>query len=425
MTDGAGPLARFRQDLVPPPGHVRTLCVSNLAKTVGHGIFVAVGVLFFTRSIGIPAEQVGLALSIGAAVGMCASIPAGRLAEVVGPRNTTISFLLLLGLFVCAYAFVESFSVLVVVASLALLAESAADSARGALVAGLIPPEERVRSMAFMRSTANIGLSLGAASGAIALFFDTRFAYMALLLGAGVMFLLAGIAYAKVPLVAAVAKERTDGEPVWLVLRDAPYAVFAVLNMILIMNWPVVTVALPIWVSAEVGAPVWVYSVILLVNTVMVILLQVRVSRGASTISGGALAMRRAGLLLAVSCTLFAVSGVLSVWGAVAVLLAAAVVHAFGEMLHGAGAWSLAFGLAPEHAMGQYQGVYTMSLQLGTVATPVLATSLVIGLGGVGWLVFGLLFLMAGLTSPAVARWGERTGRPALTASEAPTDPSP
>ncbi|MGW5878731.1 MFS transporter [Nocardiopsis terrae] len=421
MTDGAGPVARFLQDLVPPPGHVRTLCLSNLAKTIGHGIFVAVGVLFFTRTIGIPAEQVGLALSIGAAIGMCASIPAGRLAEVAGPRNTTVGFLALLGLFVCAYAFVGSFPMLVVAASLALLAESAADSARGALVAGLIPPEERVRSMAFMRSTANVGLSLGAASGAVALLFDTRFAYMALLLAAGAMFLLAGFAYLKVPQVAAVAKGRTDSEPVWPVLRDAPYAVFSVLNMILIMNWPVVTVALPIWVSVEVGAPVWVYSMILVVNTVMVILLQVRMSRGADTISGGARAMRRAGLFLAASCTLFAVSGVLPVWVAVAALLVAAAVHAFGEMLHGAGAWSLAFGLAPEHAMGQYQGVYTMSLQLGTVATPVLATSLVIGLGGAGWVVFALLFLAAGLASPAVARWGERTRRPVPITPEAPT----
>lgn len=412
MPDGAGPIMRFVRDVVPPSGHVRTLCVSNLAKTVGHGIFVAVGVLYFTRTVGIPAEQVGMALSIGAAVGMAAGIPAGRLAETVGPRNTTVAFLLLLGVFTCAYAFVESFAMLVLAASCALLAESAADSARGALVAGLIPPDERVRSMAYMRSTANVGLSLGSGVGAVALLLDTRTAYIALLLGAGAMFLTAGVAYLRVPQVAAVARERTDDGPTWLVLRDGPYAVFAVLNTVLIMNWPVVTVALPVWVAVETGAPVWVYSAILVVNTVMVVLLQVRMSRGADDIAGGGRAMRRAGLLLAASCAFFALSGVLPVWAAVVVLLAAAAVHAVGEMLHGAGSWSLAFGLAPEKAMGQYQGVYTMSIQLGTVATPVLATALVVGLGWIGWIVFGLLFLAAGAASPAVGRWGERTREP-------------
>ncbi|WP_046468247.1 MFS transporter [Allosalinactinospora lopnorensis] len=400
----------FIRELVPPPGHVRTLCASNLAKTVGHGIFVSVGVLFFTRTVGIPAGQVGLALTIGAAVGMFASVPAGRLADLTGPRNTTVGFLLLLGVFVCAYGFVGSFPALVVAASLALLAESATDAARGALIAGLIPSEERVRAWAYLRSTANIGLSLGAGAGAVGLVFDTRLAYVGLLMGAGAMFLTAGFAYLRVPQVPPAPKVE-DG-PTWVVLRDLPYATMALLNTVLIMNWPVVTVALPVWIADRTEAPVWVFSAVLMINTAMVVFLQVRMSRGAGTVDGGARAMRRSGVLLAVSCALFAVTAGLPAWAAGLLLLAAGVVHVFGEMLHGAGSWSLGYGLAPEHAMGQYQGLFTMSIQLGTVATPVLATALIVGLGWSGWLVFALLFLVAGAAAPPVARWARQTRRP-------------
>ncbi|MGX2993986.1 MFS transporter [Streptomyces sp. JNUCC 64] len=394
-------------DIIPPPGIVRTLCLSNFAKTAGHGILMAVSVLFFTRTVGIPAEQVGLALSIGAAMGMAASIPAGRLADVIGPRNTTVGFLLLLGVFVGAYAFVESFTALVVVTSLALMAESSTDAARGALIAGLIPQEERVRAWSYMRAVSNLGVTLGAGAGAVALWFDDRPAYIGLLVAGGVMFLIAGAAYLTVPPVAPVPKERTG--PAWVVLRDLPYAAVALLNSVLVMNVAILTVALPIWITGHTDAPKWLYSIILILNTIVVVTCQVRASKGSETVPGGARTLRRCGVLLAVCCALFALAADRPVWIAVVALLAGALVHVVGEMLYSAGSWSLAFGLAPDHAQGQYQGMFGMSTQLGSMVTPALATLLIVKLGWPAWIVFAALLLAAGLAAPAVASWAERT----------------
>lgn len=397
----------FLDDIVPPPGIVRTLCLSNFAKTAGHGVLMAVSVLFFTRTVGIPAEQVGLALSIGAAMAMAASIPAGRLADALGPRNTTVGFLLLLGVFVGAYAFVESFAALVVVTSLALMAESSTDAARGALIAGLIPQEERVRAWSYMRAVSNLGVTLGAAAGAVALWFDNRPAYIGLLIAGGVMFLIAGAAYTTVPSVAPVPKESSG--PKWVVLRDLPYAAVALLNSVLVMNVAILTVALPIWITGHTNAPKWLYSLILILNTIMVVLFQVRAGKGSENIRGGARTLRRCGVFLAVCCGLFALAADRPVWVAVTALLAGAVVHVIGEMLYSAGSWSLAFGLAPDHAQGQYQGMFGMSTQLGSMVTPALATLLIVRLGWPAWIVFAALLLAAGLAAPAVASWAERT----------------
>lgn len=411
----------FLRDLIPPAGPVRVLAVSNLAKTAAHGILMAVSVLFFTRTVGIAPNEVGLALTLGAAFGMCASIPAGRMADVLGARNTTVGFLCLLGVFVCGYPLVGGFWGLLLVVSLALMAESATDAARGALVAGLVPAGERVRAWSYLRSVANLGVSLGAVAGGVALKFDNRQAYVSLLAVAGALFVLAGLAYLRVPKVAPV-RAAADGSSPWIVLRDRPYAVVALLNSILIMNSGILIVALPIWIADRTDAPPLVYSAILVVNTLCVVLFQVRASRGSEHVPGGARALRRSGVLLAVCCAVFALAAGQPAWLAVVILLAGALVHVAGELLYSAGSWSLAFGLAPDHAQGQYQGLFAMSTQLGSMVTPVAATTLIIGLGWPGWLGFALLLLGAGLAAPPVASWAQRTRHSYLTGPIPPAE---
>lgn len=406
----------FLRDLIPPAGLIRVLCLSNLGKTAAHGIILTVSVLFFTRSVDIPAHEVGLALTLGAAVGMCVSVPAGRTADLLGPRNTTVAFLCLLGLFVSGYVLVSEFWSLLAVSVLALSAEPAANAARGALLAALIPADERVRALSYMRSVSNLGISFGAVAGGAGLYFDTRLAYDALLLAASALFVCAGLAFLRVPQVTPVSGP-DRGSP-WGVLRDRPYVAVSLVNSVLITNHGILIVALPIWIVDRTNAPVSLYSGILLLNTLSVVLFQVRVSRGSEDVPGGARALRRSGVLLACCCALFALATGRSAWLAVVFLLAGAIVHVLGEMLYSAGAWSLAFGLAPEHAQGQYQGLFEMSTQLGSVITPVAATTLILGLGWPGWLFFAAILLAAGLSAQPAARWAQRTGvrvRPQVT----------
>ncbi|MBB5829930.1 MFS transporter [Micromonospora carbonacea] len=407
-------------ELVPPAGVVRVVSLSNLAKTAAHGIIMSVSVLYFTTSIGISATRVGLALTIGAAVGMLVAVPAGHAADIFGPRNATVLAMLALGLVTCGYAFATSFWWLTAVACLVLAGESATDASRGALVAGVVPPEERVRAWSYFRAVANLGVTLGAVIGGIGLYFDSQAGYRALLLLAGALFAVAGLAYLRVPVVPPT--RNTEAQPSLVVLRDRPYAAFVVLNALLVMNGPLLTVALPIWIAQRTEAPTAIYPVILVINTICVVLLQVRVSRGAERLDGGAWAWQRAGLVLAACCVLFALAGGLPVWAAVAALLAGALVHVLGEMLHSSGAWSLAYGLAPEGSHGQYQGLFGMSTQLGSTITPFAATVLIIGFGWSGWLVFGAVMCAAGLLAPVVVRAARKD--PTRSGFSAPDEPA-
>ncbi|MGW4476041.1 MFS transporter [Nonomuraea sp. NPDC004354] len=400
----------FLRDIIPPAGIIRLLALSNLAKTTAHGIVMTISVLYFTRVIGIAPERVGLALTIGAAVGMWAGVPAGRLADVRGARQVTIVLLVLLGVAACGYALVTGFPGLLGATVVVLGAESAAHAARGALLGGLLPSGERSRALAHMRSTANIGVALGALAGGLGLLLDTHAAYLTLILVAGALFAASGLAFLRVPAVPAVPS--TGDGPRWTVLRDLPYAAVALVNSVLVLSDAVLIVAMPVWISTHTTAPPAFFTVLLLVNTVTVILFQVRVSRGSEDVAGGARAWRRAGLALAACCAISAISAGQPLWAACGILLAGTLVHVLGEMLHSAGAWSLSYGLAPDGAQGQYQGLFETSTQLGTVLAPLAITTVLAALGGAGWIIWGAVFLAAAIVAQPLTRWAERTRKP-------------
>lgn len=413
----------FLRHLVPPPGPIRVLAASNLLRTTGNGMLLSVSVLFFTRSVGISPKGVGLGLTVAAALGMLTSLPAGHASDVLGARNTATIFVALQGVMIFGYAVVGGFAAFLVAASLVVMAESAAEASRGALVAQVIPPGSRVRARAYLRSVTNIGVSLGAIFGGIALHQDTRSMYVILLVTSGVLFVLAGLIYQVLPATAPVA--RSEDGPRWVVLRDRPFLVIALINAVLVTNGGLLTIALPIWIAERTEAPMSVFSAIILINTIMVVLFQVRASRGAEDVMGGARALRRSGILLAVCCALFALaSGEAPVW-AVLLLASGALAHVLGELLYSAGSWALAYELAPEHAQGQYQGLFSMTVKLSSTVTPAATTILIIGLGWAGWAIFAAALLAAGLAAPPVARWAART-RPqsAATAAAEPDESS-
>lgn len=402
----------FLRHLVPGRGPIRILAASSLARTIGNGVLISVTVLFFTRSVGLPAQQVGLGMTIAAALGMLASVPAGHAADVLGARKAAVVFVGLQGLTICGYALVGGFLGFVIACTLVISAQSAGDAARGALVAGVVQGKERVRARAYLRSITNVGISIGAVAGGVALHLDSRTGYVSLLMVCGVLYVVAGAIFLLLPPVPPV--EQPDDGPRWVVLRDRPFVAVSLLNAVLVMNGGILTVALPIWIAERTNAPTWVYSGVLILNTVMVVLFQVRASRSSEDVAGGARALQRCGILLAACCLVFAMAAGQPPWVAVVVLAVGALVHVLGELLYSAGSWALSYELAPEHGHGQYQGVFGMSTQLGSMVTPVAATTLIIGLGWPGWVVFAAVLLAAGLAAPSVARWAERSRTPAL-----------
>ncbi|GAA3828329.1 MFS transporter [Sphaerisporangium flaviroseum] len=400
--------------ILPPAGPPRVLAFAQLANSVGDGAFYATSALFFTRVVGLSPTQVGLGLTVAWFTGMLAGVPLGHLADRFGPRRTSVVLAVATAATLAGFLVVRSYPLFLLVACLYAVGQGGLTSSRQALLAGLVDPDQRTAIRASLQSTLNAGLAVGAGLGALALTADTATAYLAVFAMDAAAFLAAALVLRRLPEVRAVAPAPVPTGPPLAVLRDRPYAVLTLLNAIMYLNMPLLSLGLPLWIAQETDAPPAMSAVVLVVNMLTVVAFQVRVARRVTDRRSATRVAGRAGLLMLVACAVFALSGGhLGPVPAIAILLVAAAIQVFGEMMQGAAAWELGFGLAPADKQGQYQGLFGMGPQIARMLGPVLLTTLLLGVGIAGWLVLGGLFLAAGLLVAPVVRWAERTRGPA------------
>ena len=394
-------------------GAARVLAVATLVNTFGNGLFYTSSVLFFTRVLHLSATQVGVGLSVAGVCGMLAGIPFGHLADRRGPREVLVALMLATGAVMAAYAVVGRFWAFLLVACLATLLDGGARAVRQALVASVGAPEDRVRTRAYLRSLTNVGIGLGSLVAGVAIHVDTRPAYLALVLGNAATYWLAAGVLTRLPAVAPAPRESGPRLPV---LRDRPYLVLAALNGVLSMHFSMIEIALPLWVVNDTSAPRWTVALVFGLNTLVVALFQVRASAGTDDVARSAAAVRTSGVLIAVACLLFAAAGHRAAWVSTVLLVVAALVHVVGEMRQSAGGWGIAFGLAPDHLQGQYQGLNMSAFGMASALAPIVMTTAV-SAGVAGWAVLAVVFLGSAAVQVPLASWalGHRP-EPALEA---------
>ena len=399
-------MTRLARLLPADPGE-RALTLANLVNTTGTGVFIGVSAIFFSQSAGLSGVQVGLGLTVAGVFGLLAGVPAGHLADVRGPRNLLAALAIAEGAAVALYPLARGFAEFVLIASVVTTLDRSSLAVRNALIASIGAPERRTELRAYLRVVTNLGITIGAPLGGVALAFDTRPAYVTVVLFDAVTFVVAGLLVLRIPAVAP--RPHQQGEPRLGVLRDRPFVAVTVAHAVLALHFTLLDVAVPLWVVRHTDAPKWVVGALLLVNTVTIVALQVRLTRPVVTPRDGAKALRLAGLLLLAACLVFAASGRGSATVAVALLVAATLVGAFGEMFQSAGGWAASYGLAPDRHVGQYQGFFSTGMAASSMAGPALLTALCVTWGPPGWVVAGLLFLGAGLVLTPLIGWAERS----------------
>ncbi|MGW0028404.1 MFS transporter [Streptomyces sp. NPDC003314] len=387
----------------------RALVVAQFVNAVGDGAFYVSSALYFTRIVGLSAPQIGAGLAVAWAVGSVAGVPLGHLADRRGPRGTAVLLALATAASVGSFLVLRSFLPFLCAAVAYATAQSGLAAARQALLAGLVGPAARTRVLARLQAVLNGGLAVGAALGGLALHAGTRTAYLAVFALDAVAFLGCALVLARLP---AVAPARgTPGEgPGLAVLRDRPYALLALLNALMLLRMPLLSLALPLWIVERTAAPGWTVSALFVLNTGAVTLFQVRAARSVTDLTTAARAVRWSGAVMCAACAVFALSGLGRGAGAgvaAAVLVLGAVLQVLAEMRHSAGSWQIGFALAPDDRIGQYQGFYGTGVPVARTLGPLLVTTLLIGWGVPGWLLLGGIFLVAGAATGPAVRWAE------------------
>ncbi|WP_406286735.1 MFS transporter [Streptomyces sp. NBC_00209] len=395
VREQAGLLAQLRN---PPGGRDARIMLRALAvDRTGTGLWAASSVLYLTFVTHLSAQQIGVLLGAAGVAGIAGSPLAGRLATRFPVRPLLIGCHLLRLVTLTLVLLCTRFEALLVVVAVTYLGDRAAKTLE-MLFATRAAGERRAAYQALSRSAANAGYGLGAGLAAIGLAAGTVDAYRALILGNALSFLVAAALVWRTGEPGGVVAPGPAARPVrakgpW---RDGGYLRFVLLDIPMNLDDSVLGVGLPLWLVSRTSAPHALVPAFLVINTVLVVLLQLTVSRRAEGPRKAARAVMLYGVLLFVCCALLAASTGCGTWTAAGVLLAAAVLVTMAELMRSVSSWELAVLLAPPDERAAYLGVAGMSQSIQKSAGPPLLTGVVMAAGPAGWLALGVA--VAGLS---------------------------
>ncbi|MFJ8205547.1 MFS transporter [Micromonospora chalcea] len=398
------------RDVVPPAGLTRALAVQAMVYAVGTGLFQAGSAVFFTRALGLSPAQVGLGLSLAAGASLLGTVPLGGLTDRYGPQRVWIVCLLLDAALFAAYPFVGGFAGFLAVVIALAVTGAATGVARQVYSINVLRPEERVTAMAYQRSSLNVGFGIGALISGLVLAVDTIWAYRLMVWFIAVVFLVTAGFVRRLPRLPEVTR---TAEPMsrLAVLRDRPFMTVALLSGLLTAHQTLYLTVMPLWILTHTGAPKTIIAGLVLLNTVLIVLFQVRASRGADDAPGAARASRRGAVLIALFCLVLPISGATRGALTVVALVAAATLLILAELIESAGAWGLTATLPPAAQRGAYVGAFGLGSQLQFLIAPAGLTALGVSTDGWGWYPASAIFILVGLAIvPAVTR-AERTPR--------------
>lgn len=318
-------------------------------------------VLYLTERRGFSESQAGLALTFYGAAALIAAPLAGRACDRFGALRIMRWSLLLSGLMLLVFPQVTRISFIVPVIFLWASIAEGYRPANLALLTGLAPPGQTRAVLALNRVAINLGMSVGPAVGGLL----AGWSYTAVFMVDGLMSMLASAVLWKglADVQAGHAYRESSGAP----LRDRKllYVLAALLPVMMVFFQLAAT--LPLFLVRNLHQPPAAYGFLMVVNTVLIILIEVPLN----------LHMERwpHGLSLALGATLIAFGfGGYALVGGVAGVVASTIVWTFGEMIVLPGSAAYIAEIAPPSRTGEYMGLYSMAFNIAFTIGPWLGT---------------------------------------------------
>jgi hypothetical protein len=276
------------------------------------------------------------------------------------------------------------------------LTVTASRAARGAYTLDVFAGADRVRSLAFMRSARNIGYTLGALIGGLALATGSLTAVRAVpLVTAGILAVNAMLV-ARLPATSHTAGKAAAGNALSPgALRNRGFLAMTACDGVISTNQVLLNVVIPLWLVEQTDAPRVLLAWLFGTNTVLAVLLQVAASRGAETVSGALRASRLSASFFVLSCLIVLVTHDTVGWVTIALVWIGHVTVTGAELYQSAGHWGLVAELSDPTRRGEYQGAAQLGWTAGSVWAPATYTFLAINWGTPGWLLIATVVVLA------------------------------
>ncbi len=404
-------------------GPVRALLVGVLLNRLGR--FLQVYLVLFLTARGFSAPEAGLALGAYGAGTVAGVLVGGVLADRLGARLCTLVSMIGAAALIPAIQYVHDIRAVVAVVLAVGIVTQVFRPAASALLGELTPRHQRVMIFSIYQMAFSIGNALAPLIGAVlvAISYDVLFWVEAV----------ACLAFAAVAAV-ALPRRRASAPPpdgsdaaapatpaarrgYRAVLADRRYLIFLAAAFVNLTVYLQSIAVLPLAMRAA-GLPAAWYGAMFLLNGLVVLTLQLPVTRVVQRRAAAGVATVGFALLAAGHAVYWLPAGILPI-GAVFVL--GTLVWSVAEIVGGptVAAWpSLA---APAGLQGRYQGAFQAAFGLGSAVGPVIGVVLWASLGPTTWLVSA----GAALVALVAARTAMRLPAPAPTTLQPTLQPTP
>jgi MFS family permease len=371
------------------------------------GTFLTGSAVFFTQVVGLRAVQVGIGLTVAGVVSFLVAYPAGKLTDRIGPKRMWAVGAFAAAVMFGAWPFIAGFRGYLAMVVCFEIIENAGGAGRNAYILDVMPEEERVATQAYMYSSLNLGFTLGAVIGGVALAVNdvTLIRWMPLFtLAIG---LLNTAFITRLPRAPHDVARTSSGRKAERVkptgrgpLRNVGWMLSSFFSGTMWTNQVLLNVVIPLWLVQATDAPHWLLAWLFGTNTVLCIFLPAYTSRGVETVSDALRSVRIAGVFFVASCLVTMATH--STTGLVTIFLVwLGHVAVTGAELYFSGAgWAFQAKLMDPARRGEYGGVGEVFSTLGGRWAPALYTFLAMswhptGLPGAGWLVIAGISLVA------------------------------
>ncbi|KOY56243.1 MDR family MFS transporter [Streptomyces sp. XY332] len=344
------------------------------------GAFVATFLtLYLTVDRGYSASFAGLVVALHGLGGVISSLVAGVMTDRLGRRPTLMAAQASTAFSVALLGFMQHPAAIAAVALLVGMTSNASRPAVQAMMADIVRPEDRVRAFALNYWAINLGFAVSATAAG----FVAEYSYLAGFLGEAALTLVCAVlVYVRLPesRPERTSAEKAAAEPeigLGTVLRDGRFMGVVGLSFLISLIFTQGSFGLPLAMGSG-GFSAGDYGLVIAVNGVLIVLLQLPVTRFLETGDPQKLLVVSA-LLAGYGFGLTAFAG--SVWS----LGLTVCVWTLAEIINSPTQMGLVARLSPLHGRGRYQGMYTMSWAVASLVAPLMAGSM-IDRWGAGWL---------------------------------------
>lgn len=397
--------------LLPPTTLERDLVAQCVLSAFATGTFITGTAVYFTQVVGLSGSQVGLGMSVAAAVTLVLQLPLGRLADRVGAKPLWVVASAVEAALYFLWPLIGGFAAFVAVLAVLAIFETAGRNARNVYRIAVFPRETRVRAMAYMRAARNVGYTLGAGASGVALGIGLNAVRLVPLVTGGLLVLNALLIAVRLPAIdrpvhTTTIEDTVEAAPAaW---RNVGFVVLSVCNGVLSSNQVLLNVVVPLWLVSRTDAPHELLAWLFGTNTVLAVLLQVRASRVADSVDGSLRAVRWSGWAFVISCAVIAVTHETVGWVSILLIWIGHVTITGAELWQSAADWGFTSELSDHRRLGDYQGVWGLVYQIEPIVFPALFTFLALEWGTAGWALIAAVAVTAAAVAHPAARAAQR-----------------